>query len=556
MATVREQIPFLTSPSLGWAILATAEALILFACAGPLALTDRMIAAEIGLAGPFLPGWAIMLPALLARGRLGWQAKLVLVLATDLLIRDHGSVSEALLIGGADCLLALGAWWLIRQTIRPEKTNLGPADVMWLVFIVAGITANLGGLATATITGTESVGSWAKSWQSVWITGAAIALLTTPLVLAYRPEARAGLRGRLKLNELIVVTAVTAALTGVIFSAQLFALVVVVQGLLLWSALRLGALVASATMFMIACVALMLARDGLGPFASAGALDLPALIELGLFVGATAVTVLFVAVSAERLKESRAKAKDAERRLAAYARELERSNQDLRNFASLASHDMKEPLRAISRYGALLDDVYAERLDEEGRAFLAYMVEGSQRMQRLIEEILGYATIGQSKGDPEPVDLNVTIGHVLTDVAALVPETGRIEVATLPVIPGHASDLERLFRNLIVNAVKYRAERPLEIIIDAARRGARCEIRISDNGIGIAPEQRAEVFEMFRRLHPRSRYDGSGIGLAACTKIVDRMDGQIWIEDGLEGGACFVVELPCGLDATEAGQLT
>lgn len=231
--------------------------------------------------------------------------------------------------------------------------------------------------------------------------------------------------------------------------------------------------------------------------------------------------------------------KAAEQKIENANRELVRSNEELAQFAYVASHDLKEPLRMVSSYCDLISERYADQLDETGQKFVHYATDGAVRMQRLIDDLLLYSRIGRGGEEVENVDL----GEVVEEVRQLLAEAIReadaeIVVEDLPTISGYRAEVARLFQNLIGNALKFRSDVPLVIEIRAQKDEAGWTISVSDNGIGIAPEFRERVFGVFQRLHNREKYEGTGIGLAICEKIVAQLGGRIWLDESEKNGCC------------------
>jgi two-component system CheB/CheR fusion protein len=236
--------------------------------------------------------------------------------------------------------------------------------------------------------------------------------------------------------------------------------------------------------------------------------------------------------------------KRAEEALHQQAEELARSNAELQQFAYAASHDLQEPLRAVSIYTDLLRRKYRERIDPTADQYIDYAVAGARRMESLLQGLLAYSRIG-SVSDPVPVDANAVLDKVLFNLAERIRETGaEIRSDELPVVVADEVHVLQLLQNLIGNAVKYRSgERPC-IRISVRRRERFFEFSIQDNGIGIAAEHQKQIFGMFRRLHSDG-YEGTGIGLAICERIVQKYGGSIWVESHGEGaGSEFYFLLP------------
>lgn len=236
--------------------------------------------------------------------------------------------------------------------------------------------------------------------------------------------------------------------------------------------------------------------------------------------------------------------KQSEERHEALLNELKRSNQDLEQFAYVASHDLKQPLRQISSFATLLERRLGDQAEGEIRDYLNYLTDGAKRMQSLVNDLLDYSRVSHRPLHNDDVDMNQITATALALLQAPVTETAaQIHCAVLPGVRGDRSQLEHLLQNLIGNALKYRApDRTPVIDIACDDQGV---FRVADNGIGIAPDQADRVFLIFQRLHAAQAYEGTGIGLAVCRKIVERHGGRIWLESAGEGkGTTFFFTLP------------
>ncbi|WP_308259140.1 sensor histidine kinase [Pseudonocardia sp. H11422] len=236
------------------------------------------------------------------------------------------------------------------------------------------------------------------------------------------------------------------------------------------------------------------------------------------------------------------------RRLDEQARELERSNRDLEQFAYVASHDLQEPLRKVSSFCQLLQRRYGGQLDEHADQYIEFAVDGAQRMQRLINDLLAFSRVGRTTAGFVPVELDaVARAAVASQERARIEADGEIVVGELPQVPGDAALLQQLFANLVGNALKFHREgvRP-EVHVNAAPVDDGWEITVRDNGIGIEPEYADKVFVIFQRLHARDMYAGTGIGLALAKKIVEFHRGRIWVDIGPrdEPGTTIRLTLP------------
>lgn len=227
------------------------------------------------------------------------------------------------------------------------------------------------------------------------------------------------------------------------------------------------------------------------------------------------------------------------------AEELARSNAELQQFASVASHDLQEPLRVVSGMVQLLERRYHDQLDERAIDYIHRAVDASERMANLINDLLAFSRVG-SRGKPfEPVDCQDALRLAMDNLAVAVEESGaRVTADALPVVQADASQLVQVFQNLIGNAIKFCGEQPPIIHIGAALINAEWQISVSDNGIGIEPRYFERIFTIFQRLHLRTEYPGSGIGLAICKKIVERHRGRIWVESEPGQGTTFIFTFP------------
>ncbi len=235
-----------------------------------------------------------------------------------------------------------------------------------------------------------------------------------------------------------------------------------------------------------------------------------------------------------------------------HAQNLERSNVDLQQFAYVASHDLQEPLRAVSSYCQLFEKHYSHQLDDRGLRWLEFVVNGSQRMQTLVRDLLTYARIDNSWRTWFVVDSRVPCLLALENLSKVIEETHAIvTVGDLPVVWADAVQLESLFQNLLSNAVKFRDDRPPQISITAEKIEESWRFAVRDNGIGIKPEFHDRVFEIFKRLQTSGQYDGTGIGLAICKRIVERFGGRIWVESQFGRGSTFYFTLPHPPDTPE-----
>jgi PAS domain S-box-containing protein len=225
--------------------------------------------------------------------------------------------------------------------------------------------------------------------------------------------------------------------------------------------------------------------------------------------------------------------------------DLDRSNKDLEQFASIASHDLQEPLRMIGSYTQLLAKRYEGQLDEKAKEYIAYVVEGAARMQRLVNDLLTYSRAG-TRGNPlETSDSHIILVEAIENLAILIEESKAIvTIDVLPIVSADASQLVQVFQNLLANAIKFRGKDIPRIHVCARDAGHEWVFSIRDNGIGIDRKYADKIFVIFQRLHAREEYPGTGIGLAVCKRIVERRGGRIWFESEIGKGSTFFFTIP------------
>ena len=212
----------------------------------------------------------------------------------------------------------------------------------------------------------------------------------------------------------------------------------------------------------------------------------------------------------------------------------------MEQFAYVASHDLQEPLRMITSYLQLLQRRYQGKLDEKADKYIYFAVDGASRMQVLINDLLEFSRVTTKAGESEPTDSEFILNQVISNLELFITQNKAIiSHCSLPEVMADSTQLAQVFQNLIVNGIKYHSEEVPKIHISAERKASEWHFSVQDNGIGIDPQYSEKIFEVFKRLHNKEEYPGTGIGLAVCKKIVERHGGRIWVESELGKGSTF-----------------
>ena len=247
----------------------------------------------------------------------------------------------------------------------------------------------------------------------------------------------------------------------------------------------------------------------------------------------------------ERILQELAASQDANVVLQAHSEELQRSNSELEQFAYVASHDLQEPLRKVASFTQLLQRRYAGQLDARADQYIEFAVDGAKRMQALINDLLAYSRVGRSDREPALVSSDAALTQARANLAEQIEQTGAtVESGHLPLVLAELPLLIAVFQNLLSNALKFRGEKPPRVVVTVGRDEPFWLFSFSDNGIGIEPEYAERIFVIFQRLHERSAYAGTGIGLSMTRKIIEYFGGQIWLDTTFTGGTRFCFTLP------------
>jgi light-regulated signal transduction histidine kinase (bacteriophytochrome) len=247
----------------------------------------------------------------------------------------------------------------------------------------------------------------------------------------------------------------------------------------------------------------------------------------------------------ERILQELSATKEANAVLQESATELQRSNSELEQFAYIASHDLQEPLRKVASFSQLLQRRYAGQLDARADQYIEFAVDGAKRMQALINDLLAYSRVGRSAREPVLVSSDAALTQARANLTDLIEETGAtVETGHLPLVLAELPLLIAVFQNLLSNSLKFSGEKPPRIVITVRRDEPFWRFSFSDNGLGVDPEYAERIFVIFQRLHERTAYQGTGIGLSMTRKIIEYFGGQIWLDTAYTDGARFLFTLP------------
>ncbi|MHA2425856.1 MAG: ATP-binding protein, partial [Candidatus Thorarchaeota archaeon] len=239
---------------------------------------------------------------------------------------------------------------------------------------------------------------------------------------------------------------------------------------------------------------------------------------------------------------------ELEQRVNERTAELAKSNADLEQFAYVISHDLQEPLRMIVSYLQLIETRYRDKIDDEVNEFIDFAIDGAKRMKIMINDLLTYSRVGRKSGPTESIELAGIVSSVLSNLRMRIDETNAtVEYVNLPSILANRAHMHILFQNLISNAIKFRGEERPRVRIEAKPEGMIWVFSITDNGIGIDPKYHDRLFKVFQRLHAIGEYEGSGIGLAICKRVVENLGGEIWLESELNVGTTIYFSIPEGV---------
>jgi|GEM_PF-2265295 len=503
-----------------------------------------------GVATPVWPPSGIALAVILLWGYRVWPG-IVLgsFLANIETLFDTNSTLSFLRPAGVTLAIGLGSAWqalvgafLIQRFTGTHNPFIRAKDIFkftgievvsCLVSPTVGVTSLLIGHF---ISGSLSPYTWWTWWMGdlvgVLVVVPAVLSCATPSWIVWKPR---------QVFETLFFLILLGALGQIVFGswflgAAHYPLEYVFLPFIVWAAFRFGPAGVAFSTLMVSCLAISGTIRGCGPFVR-GSLN-QSLILLQAYMGITSITGMALASAINERKQ-------AENKLKVLAEDLNRSNKDLEMFASVASHDLQEPLHKIISFGGLLKGV-AQSLGETEKEYVKKMQNAAVRMSNLIEDILALSKATNQPCQMEAVNLKMVVREVLDNLDLRGKELGaRVELGDLSTLRVDKNQMSQLFQNLLSNALKYRKkESPLVIKIRSEVTNAAVQISVEDNGIGFEEKYIEKIFQPFERLHRQGEYEGTGIGLAICRKIAERHQGKITAQSVPSRGSIFIVTFP------------
>jgi signal transduction histidine kinase len=445
---------------------------------------------------------------------------------------------------GAQTAEALAGAWLVLRFANGRRAFDRPSDFFKYVILAGLLSTAVSatfGVTSICLGGSAQWADFRSIWLTWWLGDMGGALIVAPPLILWGSNPRPGWN-RWQVLEGALLLGLIGLVGEAVFAQRLIPqlshdpLSFVCIPFLVWTAFRFDQRLTATAALGLSGIATWGTLGGSGPFTRADPND--SLLLLQAFM---AVTVLMSLSLAAAVSESR-RAREA---LETQAAELARSNADLEQFAYAASHDLKEPLRAVTSFVQLLARRYKGRLDSDADEFIQYAVEGTSRMATMVDDLLEYSRAGRRQEPFQPTDSGESLARALANLAVVIKESRAVVTSEgLPRVTGDALELALVFQNLIGNAIKFRGEEPPKVHVSALRERGRWLFSVRDNGIGIDPAHQERIFALFQRLHGRDRYPGSGIGLTICKKIVERHGGSIWASSSPGMGSTFYFTLP------------
>jgi len=521
---------------------------LIYVAAGKLALRVAFLDPS---ASAVWPPTGIALAALLLFGRSLWPAIFVGAFLVNL--TTAGNVATSLGIAAGNALEAIAGAWLVERYAGGRRAFHRLPDFLKFA-VLSGLVATAIspaiGITSLCLGGFTRWSEYGPVWLTWWLGDLGGALIVAPPLILWLSNPRPGWSRRRGIEAVAVLLALCLVgelefLGYLLPGFSRYPLSFLCLPPLLWMAFRFGPRETATAGLVLLATATWGTLRGAGPYGAFG--PNASLLLLQAFMIVTVLTAMsLAAVVAERRREHAV--------LELQAAELARSNAELEQFAHVASHDLQEPLRTVTNFVQLLARRYRGRLDADADEFVQYIVDGTTRMARLIEDLLDFSRAGTSDRPMRPIDTGDSVAAAVANLDLSIRGSGAVvHHDGLPTVNGDPTQLTQLFQNLIGNAIKFRGPDPPEVRVSAALRGRDWVFSVRDNGIGIEPQYAQRIFVIFQRLHGRTEYPGTGIGLSICQRIVARHGGHIWVESEPGRGSSFYFTLPAGEAPVTAG---
>jgi signal transduction histidine kinase len=506
------------------------------------------VAGKLGLKLAFIhpsatavwPPTGIALAAMLIFGRRVWPS--ILLAAFFVNITTFGSIAASTGIAIGNTLEAIVGAYLVRRFARGSEAFVRPQDVFKFGLVAGVFSTAISATFGVTSLCLGGTATWDRSgpiWLTWWLGDAVGDLVVAPATVLWFLGPRLRLNGSNIVHSMLVVSYLFV-LSMIVFDGwgpwktNAYPLEFLCMPGLVWAAFRLGPVGAATSSTLVAAVALWGTLRGFGPFVAPSQNE--SLLLLQAYMGVSTIMSLAIAAVVWEWQQSKQK-------LTNQGHLLERSNADLRQFAYMVSHDLREPLRTVSCFADLLARKYPSYLDEDADDYIRAITSGVRRMAALIDGVLAYSRV-DADSERACADTGEALRSALANLTPTMEESQTVVTHDpLPLVRANEVQLVMVFQNLIANAIKYRSQESPRIHVAAQQEHDAWVFSVRDNGIGIQPQYVNEVFVLFKRLHGPDRA-GAGIGLATSKKIVERHGGRIWVESQPGFGSTFFFTIP------------
>lgn len=547
------------------------------------------IAARLGLllelgntnASPVWPPSGIAFAAMLICGVEIWPGIAIGALAVNILVFYEHKVTglfpiitTSLVMCTGNTLEAMAGYYLLKwfkaEKIINKARDFGYFFMASLLMCIISASMGTTALAVSNIAQWHTYGT---IWFTWWMGDVSGIIVLTPVILSWNNFRMPRQIQVSKTLQVLMAYLVLGLYLAAVFGGYLpiglsRAKIFFIFLILIWCAFTMNQRQASFVVIFLSAFTIWSTINQMGPFIEESQND--SFISLQVFLCIASITMMFLSTTFQErgraesilkdananlekkviertsaIEKSRKQLETVNENLIAKTREIEKANNDLRLFAHIISHDLREPLRTITSFLQLFEEKSPDNLDSEAREYIDYAINGAKRMNALIEDLLTYSRVEHNSPNVEEVDMNEVMLVVKNNLnGAIEKNKATISIGMLPMVPADFLQMVQLFQNLVANSIKYKSTQPLQIKVSAEKSEKEYTFSIADNGIGIPPEHIERIFVIFQRLHTYDKYEGTGVGLAICRKIVDGHGGKIWAEPNPGGGTIFKFTMP------------